>query len=205
MNTPTKCRIGLTGGIGCGKSTVAHLFQELGVVVVDADALSRALTAPGGLAIDAIRQAFGNQAIGPDGAMNRETMRALVFSDSGAKAKLEAILHPMIRQQTDQAMAEAEGAYVLLDFPLLLESKNWKERVHRVVVVDCPVDTQVARVIQRSQLAEAQIRAIIAQQVSRDFRLAHADYVLDNSGDVAALKPQVEELHKQFRSMVCYS
>ncbi len=205
MMTPTKCRIGLTGGIGCGKSTVARLFQELDVVVVDADALSRALTAPGGLAIAAIRRSFGDEMIAPDGAMNRETMRALVFSDARAKAKLEAILHPIIRQQTDQAMAQAQGAYVLLDFPLLLESKNWKERVHRVVVVDCPVDTQVARVIQRSQLAEAQIRAIIAQQVSRDFRLAHGDYVLDNSGDVGTLKPQVEALHKQFSAMVCYS
>ncbi len=205
MKSPTKCRIGLTGGIGCGKSTVAHLFQALGVAVVDADALSRALTAPGGHAIDDIRRSFGPEAIGPEGAMNREIMRALVFSDASAKAKLEAILHPMIRQQTDQAMAESDGAYVLLDFPLLLESKNWKERVHQVVVVDCPVETQVTRVIQRSQLAEAQIRAIIAQQVSRDFRLTHADYVLDNSGDVGSLKPQVEALHKQFSAMVCYS
>lgn len=137
--------------------------------------------------------------------MNRESMRALVFSDASAKARLEAILHPMIRQQTDQAMAEARGAYVLLDFPLLLESKNWKERVHRVVVVDCPVDVQVARVVKRSQLAEAQIRAIIAQQVSRDFRLAHADHILDNSGDVESLKPQVEALHNQFSALVCYS
>ncbi len=205
MNTSAKCRIGLTGGIGCGKSTVAHLFQELGVVVVDADALSRALTAPGGLAIDDIRRSFGNEAIGLDGAMNREKMRALVFSDAIAKAHLEAILHPMIRQQTDQAMAKAKGTYVLLDFPLLLESKNWQERVHRVVVVDCPVDAQVVRVVARSQLVEAQIRAIIAQQVSREFRLAHADHVLDNSGGVESLKPQVEALHKLFKAMVCYS
>jgi dephospho-CoA kinase len=200
-----KCRIGLTGGIGCGKSTVAHLFQNLGAAIVDADALSRALTAPAGLAIPDIREVFGPEAISPNGAMNREWMRALVFSDQAAKTKLEAILHPMIRQQTDQAMDAAEGAYVLLDFPLLLESKNWKSRVHQVVVVDCPVETQIARVIARSQLPEAQIRAIMAQQVSRDFRRAHADHIIDNSGRAEALKPQVEALHKLFSAMVCYS
>ncbi len=203
--TAAKCRIGLTGGIGCGKSTVAELFREQGAAIVDADALSRTLTAIGGIALPDIRRAFGGAAIGPDGAMNREWMRALVFSDSAAKSRLESILHPMIREQTDQAMAKAEGAYVILDFPLLLESKNWKERVHQVVVVDCPVDTQVERVIKRSQLAEAQIRAIIAQQVSRDFRLANADHVLDNSGDASALKHQVAALHNLFTAMVCYS
>jgi dephospho-CoA kinase len=203
--TPVKCRIGLTGGIGCGKSTAALLFKEFGVSVVDADALSRALTAPGGLAIDEIRRAFGPEAIGPDGAMNREKMRALVFSVPAAKTQLESIMHPMIRQQTDQAMAEAKGSYVLLDFPLLLESGNWKERVHQVVVVDCPVQTQVDRVIQRSQLAESQIRAIISQQVSREFRLANADHILNNAGAASALKPQVAALHKLFNAMVCYS
>jgi dephospho-CoA kinase len=205
MTTPKKCRIGLTGGIGCGKSTAARLFQDLGAAIVDADALSRALTASGGLAIDKIRRAFGAEAISPDGAMNREKMRALVFSDNAAKTRLEAILHPMIRQQTDQAMDEAQGAYVLLDFPLLLESNNWKERVHQVVVVDCPVETQIERVIQRSQLAEAQIRAIMAQQVSRDFRRTHADHILDNSGTPDSLKPQVEALHQRLQAMVCYS
>jgi dephospho-CoA kinase len=200
-----KCRIGLTGGIGCGKSTVAQLFQEQGAAIVDADALSRALTAAGGIAIPEILRSFGPKSVASDGAMNRPWMRELVFSDQGAKTRLEAILHPLIRQQTDQAMANAPGTYVILDFPLLLESKNWKERVHQVVVVDCPVEMQVARVIKRSQLEREQILAIIGQQVSRDFRRTHADHILDNSGDVEALKPQVEALHKLFISMVCYS
>lgn len=204
-NPAVKCRIGLTGGIGCGKSTAAQLFQELGAALVDADALSRALTASGGAAISDIRASFGPEAISPDGAMNRSWMRELVFSDPGAKARLEAILHPMIRQQTDQAMAEAPGPYVILDFPLLLESKRWKERVQKVVVVDCPVETQIARVIERSQLQKEQIQAIIGQQVSRDFRRAHADHILDNSGKAEALRPQVEALHKLFTTMVCYS
>ena len=205
MSQPRKCRIGLTGGIGSGKSTVARLFESFGATVIDADALSRALTAPGGQAIGPIREAFGPEAIAANGAMDRDWMRARVFADAGVKSRLEAILHPIIRQQTDSAIANASGAYIVLDIPLLFEGGNWQQRVDQVVVVDCPEETQVTRVIARSQLSEAQVRAIMAQQVKRAFRLEHADHVVDNSGQSEALAPQVKALHARFTSLVCYS
>jgi dephospho-CoA kinase len=205
MDAPVKCRIGLTGGIGCGKSTVATLFQERGASIIDADALSRALTAPQGLALPAIRHEFGAPAIGSDGAMNRDWIRSLVFSDLSAKARLEAILHPMIRQQTEQAIADATGPYLILDIPLLFEFKGWRERVREAIAVDCPESTQIARVQSRGTLNEAQILAIMKQQVSRQVRRQEADHIVDNSGPIDALQAQVEALHQRFLGMVCYS
>jgi dephospho-CoA kinase len=197
----TAFSVGLTGGIGCGKSTVADLFAARGAAVIDTDLIAHQLTAPGGMAIPAIRAQFGDTFIGTDGAMDRARMRAHVFADPLEKQKLEAILHPLIRQETERAAAEAGGDYVMFVVPLLIESGTWKQRVARVLVIDCPEQLQIERVMRRSQLGEAQVRAIMAAQVSRDTRLASADDVIVNDGDVNALIPQVERLHALYCSL----
>lgn len=194
----TSFSVGLTGGIGCGKSTVADLFAQRGATVIDTDLLAHRLTAPRGPALPAIRAQFGDTFIAPDGAMDRARMRAHVFADPAEKQKLEAILHPMIRQETERAAAAASGPYAIFVVPLLVESGTWKERVARVLVIDCPEQLQIARVIQRSNLTEAQVRAIMAAQVSREVRLAAADDTIVNDGDVNALTPQVDRLHSLY-------
>ncbi|HVL58489.1 MAG TPA: dephospho-CoA kinase [Burkholderiaceae bacterium] len=191
--------VALTGGIGSGKSTVAALFVERGAALVDSDALSRELTAPGGAAIEKIRSEFGDAAIGPDGGLDRAAMRARVFADPTARQRLEALLHPMIRQRSDAAIAAAAGApYVIVDVPLLAETGAWRDRADRVLVVDVPRDTQIDRVIRRSGLERAQVDAILRAQASREQRLALADDVIDNSGDPAALPAQVDRLHAKY-------
>lgn len=176
-------RIGLTGGIGSGKSTVARALARRGAWVVDTDAISRRLTAPGGAALPAIAQAFGPGMIGPDGALDRDRMRSLVFSEPAARQRLEAVLHPMIGEHTRAEAALARpGQTVVFDVPLLVESPHWRGRVDRVLVVDCPEATQVHRVMQRSGWAEDQVRRVIAQQATREQRLAVADAVILNEG-----------------------
>jgi dephospho-CoA kinase len=176
-------RIGLTGGIGSGKSTVARAFAQRGALVVDTDAISRSLTAPGGAALPAIAQTFGPGMIGADGALDRDRMRSLVFTDPGARQRLEAVLHPMIGEQTSAQAAQARpGQSIVFDVPLLTESPHWRGRVDRVLVVDCPEDTQVRRVMQRSGWSEDQVRRVIAQQASREQRRAIADAVILNEG-----------------------
>jgi len=178
-------KLGLTGGIGSGKSTVAGLLAARGATVVDADALSRATTAPGGAAMPAIAAAFGPEFVAADGALDRERMRALVFQDPGARHRLEAIVHPLVRDATHAAAERAREAgarLVVFDIPLLVESGGWKDRVDRVLVVDCEVETQVARVLSRSGLDEATVRRIVASQASREQRRAAADFVLLNEG-----------------------
>ena len=187
--------VGLTGGIGSGKTTVANLFAARGATIVDTDAIARKLTLPGGVAIDAIRAEFGPVAIDVSGAMDRAAMRAQVFADPAAKARLESILHPLIRQQCEQAAAEAKGAYVIFDVPLLLESEHWRKRVARILVVDCPEELQVSRVMARSRMSEQQVRAIMAAQTSRQQRLEAADDVIVNDGITAALLPEIDRLH----------
>ncbi|MEJ7138910.1 dephospho-CoA kinase [Amphibiibacter pelophylacis] len=194
MTAPLK--IGLTGGIGSGKSTVAVLLVELGATLIDTDALSRELTAPGGAALPAIEAAFGAQAI-KNGALDRAWMRQQVFADPHKRQQLESILHPMIRARTDAAYAAVQDSArgVVFDVPLLVESGTWRERVDRVWVVDCPQDVQVRRVQARSGLDEATIRAIIAQQATREQRRAVADAVIDNSrDDPDALRARVQKL-----------
>ncbi len=192
--------IGLTGGIGSGKSAAADLFAQLGAAVVDTDAIAHELTRPGGAAIPRVREQFGEGCIGPDGAMDRKRVRELVFDDPLAKKRLEALLHPMIRAESQRRIAAAEGAapYVVHVVPLLVESLDYHSRVQRVLVVDCAEDVQVERVRQRSGLAEDEIRRIIAAQASRGERLAAADDVIDNSGPLAALQPQVLALHARY-------
>ncbi|WPB57660.1 dephospho-CoA kinase [Xylophilus sp. GOD-11R] len=187
--------LGLTGGIGSGKSTVAVMLAARGAVVIDADALSRATTAAGGSAISAIAGTFGTDFITAEGAMDRERMRALVFQDPGARQRLEAIVHPLVREATRAAAdaARAQGARLaVFDVPLLVESGDRAGRFDRVAVVDCEADTQVARVMARSTLDEATVRRIVASQATRVERRAAADFVILNEGigieqlDVAA-------------------
>jgi len=193
--------IGLTGGIGSGKSAVADMFAARGAAIIDTDVLAHRLTAPGGDAIEAIRAAFGDDFITADGAMDRARMRNHVFAAPDEKRRLEAILHPRIRAETERAAAELPGDYVMFVVPLLIESGAWRERVDRILVVDCPEELQVARVMRRSGLTEPQVRAIMAAQVSRATRLAAADDVIRNDADLAALVPQVEQLHARYLSL----
>jgi len=188
--------VGLTGGIGCGKSTVADLFADRGASLVDTDVIAHQLTVPGGAAMPALLQEFGAAFATPDGAMDRARMRNLVFADPGARTRLEAILHPMIRTATVAAAEAATGAYLIYVVPLLVESGNWRTRVQRILAIDCQEATQIARVMARSGLAETQVKAIMAAQASRQQRLDAADDVIDNDGDLDALLPQVERLHR---------
>ncbi len=193
--------VGLTGGIGSGKSTVADLFAAHGAAVIDTDLIAHQLTAAGGSAITAIRLAFGSTFIAADGAMDRAKMRATVFADPAEKGRLEAILHPLIRAETEHAAAQAEGAYLLFVVPLLVESGLWKQRVSRVLAIDCTEEIQIRRVMQRNNLTEPQVRAIMATQASRASRIAAADDIIINNGDTAALIPQVKRLHDLYISL----
>jgi dephospho-CoA kinase len=190
--------VGLTGGIGSGKSAAAQVFEELGTTVIDTDAIAHALTAPGGAAIAPIRSAFGADYLTPEGALSRTRMRELVFADAAKKRLLESILHPMIRLQTSELAQAARSPYVILVVPLLVESSDYRQRCQRILVVDCPEELQLARVTARSGLAAGQVRAIMANQVSRAARLAAADDVIDNSQDLAQLRRQVEALHARY-------
>ncbi len=187
--------VGLSGGIGSGKSAAADLLAARGALVVDTDQIAHQLTAPGGAAMEPIREAFGNGVVAADGALNRPAMRALAFEDPAARKRLEAILHPMIRAESERQCRAATTPYVVLVVPLLIESGTYRERVRRLCVVDCPEDVQVLRVMQRSGLEERQVRAIMAAQASRAERLAAADDVIDNSAGYAELAVQVERLH----------
>ncbi|HZH07409.1 MAG TPA: dephospho-CoA kinase [Lautropia sp.] len=194
-------RVGLTGGIGSGKSTVAERFQHLGAALVDTDVIAHRLTAPEGAAIPAIRECFGDSMITSDGRLDRAAMRALVFTQPEARSTLESILHPMIRAVAEEevaAAARAGAAYVLLAIPLLVEAGQARNRVERVLVVDCPEAVQVARVTKRSGLAPQEVEAIIRAQASREQRLQAADDVIDNGGDESRLDPQVQPLHQQY-------
>jgi dephospho-CoA kinase len=193
----------LTGGIGSGKSTVASILASAGAAVMDADAISRSLTLPGGRAIPAILAEFGEQLIAPNGAMDRDAMRALVFSNPQSKRQLEAIIHPLVGQvlQEESHAALAAGhACLVYDVPLLVESGDrWRRQVDWVCVVDCEVETQIQRVMHRNQLSRAEIERIISQQASRQQRLDCADAVIFNEGiDLAQLKQMVHEMMARF-------
>jgi len=188
--------VGLTGGIGSGKSAAAREFARLGATVVDTDAIAHELTGAGGAAIPEVKRLFGPASVDSTGAMDRRRMRDLVFSDAQKKARLESLLHPMIRAESERRAAAATGPYVLLVVPLLVESPDYRARLRRVVVVDCPEALQIVRVRQRSGLPEGEIRRIVASQIQREKRLAAADDVIDNSGTVAALQQQVRKLHE---------
>ena len=190
--------VGLTGGIGSGKSAAADEFARLGATVVDTDAIAHELTGPGGAAVPEVKRVFGDGFVDASGTMDRKRMRALVFSDPAQKRRLEALLHPLIRAESGRRIAAAVGMYVVHVVPLLVESPDLRAGVGRVLVVDCPEALQMARVRQRSALPEEEVRRIIASQIQRQTRLAAADDVIDNSGTIAALQQQVRQLHESY-------
>jgi dephospho-CoA kinase len=193
--------VGLTGGIGAGKSTVADLFAARGACVIDADLIAHRLTAPGGLAMPAIRAAFGD-VTHPDGSMDRDRMREIVFRDPPSRTRLEAILHPLIRAEMEREAQAAGGSYVMFVVPLLVESgEAWRGRVDRICVIDVDEAVQVRRVMDRNGLAESQVRAILAAQAARATRLMVAHDVIDNNGEASALPAQVERLHALYTGL----
>ncbi len=191
-------RVGLTGGIGSGKSSVARLFEARGIVVIDADALAHRLTQRGGAAIPAIRAALGDAYIDASGALDRAKARSLVFADAQAKQRLEGILHPMIRDETERLAADASSPYVILMIPLLVESGVARARCDRLLVVDCSEEEQIRRVMARSRLSRGEVEAIMSTQATRAARVSAADDIIDNGGGSDRLEPQVERLHARY-------
>lgn len=191
-------RIGLTGGIGSGKSTLGQMLQERGYPLINADEISHALTAAQGAAIEPIRERFGPEFIAADGALDRARMRQLVFNDAAAKQRLQAVLHPLILagiQNAEASIKDKGNSLVVIDIPLLVESADWRAVLQQVIVVDCEEETQVARVMQRNKLSAAEVRQIMANQASRERRLAAADMVVFNNSD------QLADLQQQAQTM----
>ena len=198
---PRPLRIGLTGGIGSGKSTVAAMFAQLGATLIDTDAIARRLTGPTGAAMPALRQVLGDAIAAPDGALDREAMRTLAFSDPAVKQRLEAVLHPLIGATAEREAALANTAIVVFDVPLLTESQHWRERVDRVLVLDCSEATQIDRVAQRSGWSPDAARRVIASQADRAARRAIADAVIFNEGlPLDALDAAVRTLWQLWQS-----
>lgn len=194
--------IGLTGGIGSGKTTIANHFGERGASLVDTDAIAHRVTAPGGAAMPAIATQFGAAFVAADGSLDRARMRELVFADNDARRRLEAITHPLIRAETEREASLAHGAYLIFVVPLLVESGTWRTRVDRVLVVDCGVETQIARVMRRNGFAREQVEAIVARQATRAARLAAADDVIVNEATPdAALEACIDALHARYLAL----
>jgi dephospho-CoA kinase len=200
-----KLVVGVTGGIGSGKTTVAKLFETLGAGLVDTDEIAHELTRAGQPAMEQIRKQFGQDYLDEEGALNRARMRALVFSDAQARSKLEAILHPLIRAQAQVRVESSPAAYVLLIVPLLVETGSYRGQLRRVLVVDCDEELQVTRVMRRGGLSEQQARAIIASQATREQRLLAADDVITNNAGLAELAEQVRWLHGRYLKMAARS
>jgi len=202
LSVKASVRLGLTGGIGSGKSTVAALLSKYGAFLIDADAISRAATAPQGAAIKPIEAQFGSTLLTEEGALDREKMRRLVYADVSAKALLEGILHPLVGQEISRQadLAEQQGAVcTVFDIPLLVESRHWRARLQRILVIDCLPTTQIARVAERNNFPVADIQKILKAQASREERLRAADLVLFNDGiTMDALAIQVQEIGTQF-------
>lgn len=193
--------IGLTGGIGCGKSAVAEIFAQLGASVIDTDQIARQLTETGRPALLAIREQFGTDYFLPDGGLDRSRLRHLVFADTAAKKKLEQILHPLIKEEVLKRLAGVQAPYAVIAVPLLLETGNYSDLTQRVLVVDCSEAQQIQRVMARSHLAEEEVRAIMAAQIDRAERLRRADDLCNNHGDLSALRNQVLQLHQKYQQL----
>lgn len=190
--------MGLTGGIGSGKSTVADYFVALGAALVDTDVIAHELTAVGGAAMPALIEAFGKEVAGPDGALDRLAMRQLAFTRSDARERLEGILHPMIRALSAERCRMAESPYVILAVPLLVESGTYRQRCDRILAVDCPENLQIERVMARNGMSIDQVKAILAVQATREQRLAIADDVLLNDGGLDTVVKQIDDLHRTY-------
>ena len=191
--------VGLTGGIGSGKSEAARLFSDLGAPVADTDAIAHALTAPGQPALQEIAKSFGKDALYPDGSLNRAYLRQRIFSDADAKRMLEGILHPLIREEVANILARnASAPYQIIMVPLLFETGAYAGLIDRSLLIDCEESLQIARAMARSQLAEAEVRAIMAAQCSRTQRLEMADDIIVNNGTLADLEKQVREKHEKY-------
>jgi dephospho-CoA kinase len=190
--------VGLTGGIGSGKTAAAERFALHGIVVIDTDVIARELTAAHGAAMTAIKKQFGDEFITSEGALNRVLMRQKVFSDPAAKKKLETILHPMIRAESIKRIHAAKSAYVILAVPLLFETGGYAGLVNTTLVIDCDEAVQISRTISRSGMTQEQVRSVMAAQLPRAERLKHADQVIDNNGTIEDLTQQVDLLHKQY-------
>jgi dephospho-CoA kinase len=190
--------IGLTGGIGSGKSSVAEIFHKLGAAIIDTDEIAHRLTAAGQPGVAVIRDQFGLDYLQADGALNRELMRALIFSDITARRKLEAILHPLIRTEIATLVKKISAPYVIIVVPLLIETSAYRDLVQRVLVIDCDEQTQIARALQRGGLTEDEVRAIIAAQANRTARLASADDIVHNDRDLIALHAEIAALHSKY-------
>lgn len=193
--------VGLTGGIGSGKSTVGQYFVDLGIDVIDTDVIARMLTEPGGLAMNSIKDSFGQAMIAADGSLNREKMRNLIFSDNNYKLALENILHPLILTETLQQIRKALSPYIIIAIPLLFETNDYDKIIQRTLVIDCEEKQQILRTMDRSKLSEDQVKAIIATQISRTHRLQKADDIIVNNLDIAYLKAQVAQLHRKYISL----
>jgi len=193
-------KIGLTGGIGSGKTTAARLFEKRSITVIDADRIARALVEPGGPALAAVAEQFGEHLIVDGGRLNRSDLREIVFSSPERRQQLESILHPLVYRAIDEALTAVKAPYCILSIPLLLEA-NQRKRVDRVLVVDCPVGLQIARVIERDHLSPGGVRRILNAQVSREQRLGAADDILDNCSTIEELDKQVEKLHNFYLTL----
>ena len=193
-------KLALTGGIGSGKSAAAGAFEKLGIPVIDSDAIAHQITAPAGIAIDAIKNTFGADFINAQGALDRAKMRALVFNQPAALKQLEAITHPMIKELSEAAALKAldqNPPFLIFMIPLLFESVGWQDRFHKIIVVDCSIDLQIQRVILRNQLQQELIEKIIANQAPRALRLQYADYVLENNSSLDELTQQVQVVYEK--------
>ncbi len=195
-------RVGLTGGIGSGKSTVANMFAELGASVIDADAISRSVTAPHGSAIASIKHLFGAAFINAQGSLDRDQMRGVIFNDAAAKERLEAIIHPLIKlemQQQFKAAVQAGSSLVIYDIPLLTESTHWRQELNRILVIDCKLETQILRVIERNSMARKEVEKIIASQSTRTQRLRVADFTIFNENiKLDQLREEVAQVARFF-------
>jgi len=193
--------VGLTGGIGCGKSTVSKAFSKLGVKIIDTDLISRNLTSAGGEGIKPIRQVFGDKFILPDGSLDRNLMRTTVFKNPSALANLESILHPLIRAKVQDEIAQCKDLYVILVIPLLIEKSGYTDVLNRILVVDCDKSIQIQRVMNRNGLDETAVKNIMRNQANRNSRLSMANDVIDNSSNPEALTSKVKVLHALYLSL----
>jgi len=192
LNKPKQLVVGLTGGIGSGKTAVSNRLQALGATIIDTDEIAHSLTKVGGLAMPDIQKTFGEEALLPDGSMNRDYMRALVFKDPGKRIELEKILHPKIRELVQQYLNAGAPLYFVLVVPLLFEKGGWGELMDEIIVVDCPEEQQVRRVIQRNGWPETQVRTVMQNQATRERRRAGATQVIENNGDLAELIEKID-------------